>query len=206
MTESMSPDQVERAAFGTALRGYDRNEVDIFLRRIADELRESQKLRSEKLYESLGDEIGNLLQHAKDSADEMTKEAEQDSARIRADAESASREMRAAAERDATQMRTDAENDAAQARTLAAEDASATRDEAERDATQRIKEAEAKVAELQDAEDGLRAKLVLLRSDLEVLTDQLRRLEHPADEIRLDDTQQAISLEPDPEPLPESAG
>ena len=58
MKESVSADQIEKASFGTTLRGYDRDEVDIFLRRVADELRESQKLRSERLYENLGDEIG----------------------------------------------------------------------------------------------------------------------------------------------------
>src|SRR5918992_594028 len=79
MKESVSPDQIERATFGMTLRGYDRDEVDIFLRRVADELRESQRLRSEKLYENLGDEIGTLLQHAKDNADAMTKQAEEDS-------------------------------------------------------------------------------------------------------------------------------
>jgi DivIVA domain-containing protein len=206
MKESVSPDQIEKATFGTALRGYDRDEVDIFLRRVADELRESQKLRSERLYENLGDEIGALLQHAKDNADAMTKQAEEDSARIRADAEAASREMRAEAENEATEKRAEAENDAQRTRSDADQDAATTRSDADRDATQRINEAEAKVAELQEAEDSLRAKLAMLRTDLEVLTDQLRRLEHPADEIHLDDTQQAISLEPEPQPEPETTG
>jgi DivIVA domain-containing protein len=205
-TEPIAPDQVESASFSTALRGYDRDEVDMFLRRVADDLREAHRLRSEKLYESIGDEIGNLLQHARDSADGMTREAEEDSARIRADAEAAAREMRSAAERDAAQMRSEAESDAATTREQAASDAAATRSEADRDATQRIQEAEAKVAELQDTEDALREKLAMLRADLEVLVDQLRRLEHPREEIRLDDTQQAISLEPEAQPEPETAG
>jgi DivIVA domain-containing protein len=206
MKESVSPDQIEKAAFGTALRGYDRDEVDIFLRRVADELRESQKLRSERLYENLGDEIGTLLQHAKDNADAMTKQAEEDSARIRADAEAASREMRADAERDAAATRAQADGDAQRMRADAEQDAATTRREADQDATQRIREAEARVAELQEAEDSLRDKLAMLRSDLEGLTEGLRRLEHPADEIRLDEAQQAISLEPEPEPEPETAG
>ena len=206
MKESVSPDQIEKATFGMTLRGYDRDEVDIFLRRVADELRESQRLRSEKLYENLGDEIGTLLQHAKDNADAMTKQAEEDSARIRADAEAASREMRAEAENDAASKRAMAEGDAERMRADAEQDAATTRRDADRDATQRIKEAEAKVAELQEAEDSLRDKLAMLRADLEGLTDQLRRLEHPANEIRLDDTQQAISLEPEPEPEPKAAG
>jgi DivIVA domain-containing protein len=206
MKESVSPEQIEKATFGMTLRGYDRDEVDIFLRRVADELRESQRLRSEKLYENLGDEIGALLQHAKDNADAMRKEAEEESARIRAEAEASSREMRAEAESAATEKRAEADMDAQRMRSDAERDAANTRDEANRDATQRIDEADGKVARLQEAEDQLRAKLALLRADLEGLTDQLRRLEHPAEEIRIDDTQQAISLEPEPQPEPETAG
>ena len=178
MSERITPEHVEKTTFNTQLRGYRPSEVDAFLRKVAGELREAQRLLSDKLYQSLGAEIGSLLQQAKEAADSMTDQAEADSARIRSEAEAEAKESRATVESDAERTRAEADRDTA-----------ATRKVAEEDATDRIRRAEAKVSELNETEAELRRKLSLLRVDLETVTEQLRHLETPieeGDEVRLD--------------------
>jgi DivIVA domain-containing protein len=79
---------LEHVEFSTAIRGYDKDEVDTFLRELAAEhnrmmaeLVEAQK-NAEKAHLEMGEEIGDLLQHAKDVADQMIKRAEEEAAAI----------------------------------------------------------------------------------------------------------------------------
>jgi DivIVA domain-containing protein len=166
MREALSPEELENAGFSTSLRGYDRDEVDAYLRSVAAELRESQKQRSEKLYETLGEEMGSLLQHARDSADEMTSQAQADAARVRDEAAA-----------DAARTREEAAADGRAIRDEATHQASEIRAAAERDAAQRIGEAEMRVAELEDIEAQARERIQTMRAELEALSERLRPLE-----------------------------
>lgn len=155
MQEELVPEYVEGREFSTSLRGYDREEVDGFLSSVAAELREYQRASSERLYQNLGEEMGALLQHAKDSSDAMRKEAEEDAAAIRH-----------AAESDAQRTRADAEHRASEIRAAS-----------EAEATERIKEAEDKVRVLEDLERDVRLRVRSLRVEIEGVASELIALE-----------------------------
>jgi cell division initiation protein len=169
MREALSPEELENAGFSTSLRGYDKDEVDAYLQSVAAELRESQKQRSEKLYETLGEEMGSLLQHARDSAVEMTRRAEADAAQVRDEASA-----------DAARTREEAAADGRAIREEATYQATEIRAAAERDASQRISEAERRVAELEDTETQARERIKAVRAELESLSQRLRPLEQRA--------------------------
>lgn len=82
MPDALSPDDVEKASFGTGENGYDKDEVDVFLRAVAAEMRSLESklatasLAAERPYEALGRKMGQLLQHATDSALRVRKAAD----------------------------------------------------------------------------------------------------------------------------------
>jgi DivIVA domain-containing protein len=73
--------------------GYDNEQVDRFLEQVATSyqelLDEVQRHRrsGDKPYEALGEEVGRVLQTAKDVADELRKKAQDEAVSIRADAQ-----------------------------------------------------------------------------------------------------------------------
>jgi cell division initiation protein len=166
MKEGMTPEDLEGATFSTRLRGYDPEEVGEFLKDAADELRRAQAVRSERLYEVLGEEMGGLLQRARDSADEMVRHAEVDALRMRDEAAEG-----------ATSVREESEEAAARTIEEAGRAAAETRARAEADAAQRVQEASDRVGELEERESDVRSRLAGLRAELEGLTDRLRSLE-----------------------------
>jgi DivIVA domain-containing protein len=203
MRDALSPEELEGATFSVALRGYDRDEVDAFLKSLGDQLRESNRMRSERLYETLGEEMGGLLQHARDSADEMIAEAKADATR-----------MREEARQEAEQVRAQARADAEEARRLADTDAADTRSKADADAEARIEEATRRVAELEGTEAEGRNRIAALRMQLLALTDQLAGLVGSEEQLPSDDeapvtveqsageNDETIRLEPDVESTP----
>ncbi len=161
MAEPLNPEDIETTTFPTSLRGYDRDSVDIFLQEVAAAyeaaLSESQAARSgeEKPYRSLGEEMGDLLQHAKDSADQTRALAQKEAtARL------------AAAQEEAARLRADAE-------VQAAEVISAAETEADR----RVTDAAETVEQLERMQNEARAEVQGLRLRLEALVDHLRDLE-----------------------------
>jgi DivIVA domain-containing protein len=180
MRDALTPDQLENVSFTTTLRGYDRDEVDAFIKNVQVALKEVERQRSERLYTHMGEEIGNLLQHAKDSAEEIKQEAESDAARMRADAETDAARKRDEAQADAHTMRADAQADASNMRTEAEADAASTRTKANEDAARRTKEADDRVAELEAEEAEARSRIQTLRTQLEEIADHLRPLEERA--------------------------
>ena len=186
MRDALTPDQLENVSFTTTLRGYDRDEVDAFIKNVQVALKEAERQRSERLYAHMGEEIGNLLQHAKDSAEEMQKEAEADAARMRADAETDAARTRDEAQADAHTMRADAQADAKNMRAEAESDAASTRTTANEDAARRTKEADDRVAELEAEEAEARNRIQTLRAQLEEIAGHLRPLEERATKSRRD--------------------
>lgn len=182
----IKPEDIERTQFTSKMRGYDPEEVDAFLRNVAGQLRTVQA-QAEKGYQALGEQMGDLLQHAKDRADEMNKAAEEAAVKTGADADSDAKKARAEAESDAKKAREDAAADAANMRAEAEGDAKRMRDEAnadahrlrtdaERDANDMIERAEARVREVENNEIQLRAELGELKAALASITEHLGRL------------------------------
>jgi DivIVA domain-containing protein len=177
MQVSLSPESIESKEFSSTLRGYDRDEVDAYLRALADDLRRFKEGSSERLYENLGEEMGGLLQHARDSADEMLRQAEEDAARVRQQAQSEAQTMKAHAESQASEMRAAAEAGARETRAEASRDADETRAAAEADAKRRTDEATEKVRGLEREEIEALDRLRELREVIESVAERLRNLE-----------------------------
>lgn len=161
MAEGLSAEEIERADFSIGLRGYDRDEVEAFLRTVAAQQRrlheevDASRRRADKPYHVFGSDVGELLQHAKDSADALTRKAEQDADAIRQEARKA----------------------AAAAREKAGQEAQGVLKVAEYDAGERIKAAEQRVAELGAEEARVREKLQAVRAEIESVTARLLQVE-----------------------------
>jgi DivIVA domain-containing protein len=166
MREASSNDELENTTFSTALRGYDRDEVDAFVRNVAQEMRDLHQGRTQNLYESLGEEMGALLQHARDSADDMTRKAQEQAAATRSEADADARRIREEAKATASEIQKRAEQKAAE-----------TRAEAEREASTRIAEATEKVARLEKTEGAARIRISTLHEELASITNDLQHLE-----------------------------
>lgn len=176
MRDAFSPEEVENATFSGSLRGYDKDEVDAFLKAVASDLRESEK-RSAALYETLGEEMGDLLQHARDSADRMVSEAQTEAQRLREEAQADATRMRTEAADEARTTKEASEASAAHTIDEANKSAEETRARAERDATARIAETEERVRALESNEASVRERVQALRLQLVALSDQLEQLE-----------------------------
>jgi DivIVA domain-containing protein len=85
MTEELTPEDVERPGFTIRPEGYDRDEVDVFLRDVAEQLRPKPS-DPEKPFTAMGEEIGELLQVARAVADRIKTEAETDARKAIQDA------------------------------------------------------------------------------------------------------------------------
>lgn len=101
MPEAMSPEDIESARFTPAQEGYDRDEVEVFLKGVAAEMRALQReipKASDRPYYDMGREVAGLLQHAHDSALHIKKEAEEEAALVLQEAQRASKRARDEAE------------------------------------------------------------------------------------------------------------
>jgi cell division initiation protein len=161
MAEPLIPEDIENVTFPTSMRGYDRDSVDIFLQEVATAYEaaytEVQAIRTgaQKPYRSLGEEMGDLLQHAKDSAESTKRAAEEEAKRLREQAAEDSEATVKAAESQAAEIRM----------------------AAEREASQKIEDAAETVAQLEAMDKESREELRSLRVRLDHLSDQLRALE-----------------------------
>ncbi|MGH2786522.1 MAG: DivIVA domain-containing protein [Actinomycetota bacterium] len=190
MQQELSAEDIESQSFSTGRRGYDKEEVDAYLRALADEIREYHATSAERLYQNLGEEMGALLQHARDSADAMIKQAEEDAAAARHQAEREAHETRAEGQRQADEIRAASEAEAAN----------------------RIKKADDEVTRLEGVEADARERLSSLRHEIESVVSQLGSLE-PAQtgDIRVDDeeaaaTKEAVEVRLEESPESSSAG
>jgi DivIVA domain-containing protein len=189
MREASSNDDLENTTFSTALRGYDRDEVDAFVRTIAEEMRVLNEGRNEKLYESLGEEMGALLQHARDSADTMKREAQEDAAAARAAADEEAAATRAAADEDAQRIREEAARRAKELQQNAEQQAAQTRTEAEKESSTRVEQATEKVRRLEATEGQARARLQSMREELASIANDLRLIDDVPEDDDAEDPQ-----------------
>ncbi len=129
----LSPEEIEARRFLVALRGYDKDQVDAFLRDIAADYRDVlNKVETAQPgqsgpdpFEALGEEVASVVRAAAERVTELERLAAQEAAEAR---EQASHELAAAesrhaeSERQAQAMRSQVEREVAEIRTRGAED------------------------------------------------------------------------------------
>ena len=158
---SMSPEEIQRREFSSAMRGYDKLEVRDFLRRVAAQVSAAQNGETSESdqseattevtplgpeddrFEALGDRIAGLLRSAHESAAAVKENADNEAqatvemAReagdiMQAEAAEAADAMRIAAANEAASLRTAAEDEAEQVRAQARAAAETANQESER--------------------------------------------------------------------------
>jgi DivIVA domain-containing protein len=154
MPQALTPEEIEKTEFHITMRGFARDEVREFLLAVAGVVRHLQE-KADTSYLNLGEKMGELLQQAKDAADELTAET------------------RAAAQRTQEEVRTAAARTEQDASTRAADIV----ETAESHATKMIREAEQRVAELRATEETTRRELQAIRTQLDTIASTLRPME-----------------------------
>ena len=173
--DQTSLDRIRNATFPSSKRGYDKQEVEKFLSRLADWLEtgggdESRSETVKRELERVGERTGAILSQAEDSAQQIRSEAEAEaaetSARANIEAEQArteaGRETRAQADADAENAREQARQDAADA----IADAEAKADRIVEEGTRRREDIEAVISDLVRRRDDVLADTEELSSKL----------------------------------------
>jgi DivIVA domain-containing protein len=80
----LTADEIRNRRFSAGLRGYEKEEVDSFLEGVAADyqLALDAIASSRDPYGTLGQEVGDVLRYAKDSADRLSRSAQEEAARI----------------------------------------------------------------------------------------------------------------------------
>lgn len=164
-----SPEEIESKEFLITLRGYDKDEVQAFLRAvaadyrsIADSARMPAAPSATNPFESLGEEVGTVLKVARESANALRQKAEDEAAATRRRAEEESAALRNAASAAAKRLTEEAERHAIEVRASA-----------ERDAGERLRETARRVERLQGTETKLRQRLYSLEMMLQSMRQEL---------------------------------
>lgn len=175
MAFEITPGDIRRAEFRTTLRGFDRDEVNSFLRSIAEWVDwlegEREKLAAqasetsnrdlEEEFEKIGREVSSILQTAREAADSMRERAALDAARWRSEAMEEADAKRKEATSDAEALRRDAWATGSELLAQTAAEAKRMREQAERDVLTIQGEAEREAHRLtsgarREAEDAVR--------------------------------------------------
>jgi DivIVA domain-containing protein len=158
MSEPLSPDDIEKATFSSTPGGYDPDEVAVFLKSVAADMRallrkqETVKIATERPYHALGREIADLLEEANDAAMRAKKMAETQAANILQEAHKSSRRDR----EEAQQVRRRAEAEALVVRDEA--HAAAERLTSQAEQARRLAEAEGQILQQEARRDIKRMK------------------------------------------------
>jgi len=165
------PAEIREASFPMARRGYSCEAVDAYVERVNRVMAEQTSPRTavRQALDRVGDQVGGILQRAREAAEEITtaahKEAAEVAARTKADATEMVVQARAQAERERTQ----AQKTVAQAR-AAAESIVAQANAEAAETRQRTEE------ELIALQEQARARLAELRADTDVVWSERSRL------------------------------
>ena len=156
----LSPREITHHDFSVRLRGYDRDEVEALLQMVAADYGRLVDLigpatSDRRPYETLGADIGDLLQLAKDKAERLWQNAEDESAALRAQARREATALRTEAKRSVKLLIDDAEQRATQVRQTA-----------ERQAAELLNEARKRVQLLLGIEADVRKRLDSLQTRL----------------------------------------
>lgn len=180
MQPELTPEEIEQASFTIGLRGYDKQEVESFLADVADQLRGLRDM-SANTYVDLGEEMGELLQHARDTADEMTRKAEEKATALRAQVDVEANDKRRATDE---YVKSTQDNIGDEIKSM--------REGAEEQARAIIADAQQRIVTLQQEESEARERIRALRLQLLEVTLRLQRFEVADD-----------GAEPDDEPVEE---
>jgi len=158
MSEPLSPDDIEKATFTSTHGGYDPDEVAVFLKSVANDVRalirkqETAKLATERPYHALGREVADILEEANEAAIRAKKMAETEAANILSEAHKSSRRDR----EEAQQVRRRAESEALVVRDEA--HAAAERLTSQAEQARRLAEAEGQILQQEARRDIKRLK------------------------------------------------
>ena len=165
MAEPLSPDAIAQRTFGQRLRGYNPEEVGAFLDEVAGSVRE-MKSRSDALHSRLlelgnrdlttefdliSQDVGRILQDAREAAEGMRKRAAVDAASLLEEARTTSVELRTDAWMAAEKLLQDSTKEAAAVLQAAERDSLVITSEAEREAHRR------QTATRRESEETIRA-------------------------------------------------
>jgi cell division septum initiation protein DivIVA len=151
------PASAEGPRLPTALRGYSKREVEAQLQRLSDEIEQLKNERDDAharvvdVYQRVGDELGELLQHSRDWAHRIVTEAETEAEKIKEQARATVKRLRQDAEQESERVRAEA--------TLQAEWV--------------VEQAEAKLDQMREAEDHARRRAQTLKRRLLSVVEQL---------------------------------
>jgi V/A-type H+-transporting ATPase subunit G/H len=182
--DQTSLDRIRNATFPTSRRGYDKQEVEKFLARLADWLEtgagdESRSDTVKRELERVGERTGAILAQAEESAQQIRGEAESLAREAIDEGNAQADQARKEADAYAKDTRSEADAYAKETRKTADADAAEVRAEADADAQDTIADAQAQARRIVD--EGTRR-----REDIEaVIADLVRR----RDEV-LDDTEE----------------
>jgi DivIVA domain-containing protein len=172
--DQTSVDRIRNATFPTARRGYDKHEVEKFLRRLADWLEtgagdESRSDIVKRELERVGQRTGAILSQAEESAQQIRAEAQDEARGTINTANMEAEETRTEVDNYAAETRTSADSYAQQTRQAAEEVLSSAKAQAEAQAREALEAAEAQARRI--VEEGLKR-----REDTEaVIADLIRR-------------------------------
>ena len=165
MQPQFTPEEIETASFTIGLRGYDKQEVEDYLVAVADHIRLLSDV-SRSAYVDLGEEMGELLQHARDSADEMTRKAQEEATALKAEVDA-----------EATNTRREADEYRQRAKDDVGEEVKRIREGAEEQARGIIQDAQRRIVTLQKEDVEARERIRALRLQLLEVTLRLQRFE-----------------------------
>jgi len=161
----LTPEDIETASFTVGIRGYDKQEVEAFLAEIADHVRVLTETSS-SAYVDLGEEMGELLQHARNSADEMTARAQEEATALRAQVDAEIADKRRETDEYVRTATEDITTEVERSREAAEEQARAI-----------IEDAQTRIVTLQREEGEARERIRALRLQLLEITLRLQRFE-----------------------------
>jgi cell division septum initiation protein DivIVA len=183
------PRAVRDPSFPTAVRGYDRRAVDVYVERVNRLIAELQVSGSPKAavrhaLERVGEQTSGILQRARETAEEITtgarEEADETTARARAEGKEIISEARREASEHLAGARAEADEVLAAARAEADEALTSAKDQAESTIARARVEAEGRVRRCEDEIAALHeqatARMHALQADLAALADERRTL------------------------------
>ncbi len=142
---ALSPQDILKKEFSVTLRrGYEKDEVDEFLLEVAKQLEAAQRSSQAATdpFAALGDQVGDVLRAANETAAKLRSQTEAEAATIRKRAADKALEIRREAQREAEEALAKARSEADTAVGQARADAARMREEAERVASELRADAE----------------------------------------------------------------
>ncbi len=204
----LTPDQINSKTFSTAMRGYEKDEVDAYLKELSEEYAAALERPTAAVdpVEKLGAEVTDVLRSARDAAESLRERSSAEAEQIRKRAAEKALELRRKAQEEAeaaiqsaqaeakktlelAQARAEqairqAEEQAARQRREVAEEVNRIREKTKREAADLLDGAVAKHERLVSHEEQLRARVEAAQASLEELQRALDLADESAEDAR----------------------